>query len=243
MPATDSGVFGRFARTYNDTVNSAIGASGEDVSFFARLKAELARATLAASPADLLDFGCGVGETIRELRTVFPATSITGCDASTQSIAIAREQVGEDARLRFAASPDQWLPFDDEQFDAIVASCVLHHIGHAAHGHWIGELRRVLRPGGAVLVFEHNPYNPLTRRVVKNCPLDDGVVLLRAGYTSRLLRRSGLRPSSPHYYFFFPHALRALRRVDPWLRRVPVGAQYLMLGRRPAMTPPDAPRA
>ena len=244
MSATDSGVFGRFAETYDQTVNSVIAASGEDVGYFARLKAELARTMLAATPpATMLDFGCGVGQTIRELQDAFPAAHITGCDASRRSIKSAREHLGESARLRFVPSSEMRLPFNDAGFDAIVASCVLHHIERDQHAHWIGEIRRVLRPGGSVLVFEHNPYNPLTRRVVRTCPFDDGVELLRPGYTATLLRQGGLRPSAPHYYFFFPHALRALRRLDPRLHRVPLGGQYLMLGRRAASDSLSTPKS
>ena len=46
---------------------------------------------------------------------------------------------------------------------------------------FVAELARVVRPGGLVVVFEHNPLNPLTRLVVSRVTFDDGVRLLRSG--------------------------------------------------------------
>ena len=227
---TDPGCFDGYARDYDRVVGAAIGASGESVEFFARLKAYLARDALAARPpASLLDFGCGIGNSARMLAEAFPDTLVTGVDPSPESIEVARRCTpGEPPQVRFVVQSESRLPFSDKVFDAAFTANVFHHIPRADHRRWVDELRRVLRPGGTLLVFEHNPFNPLTRRSVRLCEFDKGVTLLRPGYTRRLLRAAGLVPGRARYYFFFPRALRALRPLERFISRVPFGAQYFV---------------
>ena len=91
-------------------------------------------------------------------------------------------------------------------------------------------MRRVLKPGARFFLFEHNPLNPLTVRVVRNIPFDRGVVLLRPSYAVGLMQDAGFRASPPHYYFFFPRFLRTLRPLERFLSQVPLGAQYFVVG-------------
>lgn len=222
--------FDEYAGDYDATVQAAIGASGESVAYFAELKARLARAEAPSSTRRVLDFGCGIGNTTRALAEAMPGARIVGCDPSSDSVNIARAR--SDAAVEFATSSETRLPFPDASFDLAVAACVFHHIDTGRQAHWVGEIARVLRPGGRFVMFEHNPLNPLTRRVVRNVPFDAGVVLLRRGGVTRLLRDSGLRPRRGRYYFFFPRFLAAFRRFEPLLGWLPLGAQFYVVGER-----------
>ena len=86
--------------------------------------------------------------------------------------------------------------------------------------------------GGRVVIFEHNPYNPLTVKAVRACPFDDDAVLLAPGEVRRLLQTRVFGSVRQDYVLFFPHVLRALRPFEPLLRRCPLGAQTLTLGTR-----------
>jgi ubiquinone/menaquinone biosynthesis C-methylase UbiE len=231
---TDPRTFDKYARDYDDVVGTAIGASGESVAFFAELKVSLVRNALASQmPSSILDFGCGIGNTVRLLATAFPSALVTGVDPSAESIDVAKQHtLADERRLRFITHDGTRLPFPDEAFDVGFTANVFHHIPRADHLAWIRELRRVIRPGGALLVFEHNPFNPLTRRSVRLCPFDEGVTLLRPRYTAELLRAGGFLPKRPHYYFFFPRFLGVLRPLEQFLSWLPVGAQYFVLGQR-----------
>ena len=70
------------------------------------------------------------------------------------------------------------LPFTKEIFDLVLAICVFHHIPPSERPYVMREIHRILRPGGIVAVFEHNPLNPLTRYVVKQCEFDIDAELL-----------------------------------------------------------------
>lgn len=222
--------FDAFAAGYDAAVEEVIGASGEGVEFFARLKAGLVRAFLRGDPSRILDFGCGIGNTAAVLADAFPAAAIVGADVSSRSVEVAASRHAGRPQMRFHAIGDR-LPFADASFDLAFTSCVFHHIAPAEQAHWASELRRVVSPAGALFVFEHNPWNPLTRRVVRECVFDRGVILLRPGRARRLFGDAGFRAEPPRFYFFFPRALAALRPLERALRRVPIGAQYFVVGR------------
>ena len=61
------------------------------------------------------------------------------------------------------------MPVPDASVDVVFAICVVHHVPPAHWGAFAAEMARVLRPGGVAAIFEHNPLNPVTRRVVSNC--------------------------------------------------------------------------
>jgi SAM-dependent methyltransferase len=230
---SDDARFDEHAHDYDATVQRAIGASGESVLYFAELKARLMAEALGAdAPPTILDFGCGTGNATRALANQFPRTSVTGFDVSPESIAVARQLTHpSDRRIRYLSAPGDRLPFDDGTFEAAFTSCVFHHIGPGDRLRWAREIRRVLIPDAPLFLFEHNPWNPLTLRVVRSIPFDEGVVLLKPGYAGDLLRAAGFATSPPWFYFFFPRALRAFRPMERWLKRLPIGAQYYVVGR------------
>jgi len=222
--------FDQFASDYDATVQAAIGASGESVAYFAALKARLARAEAPSPTRRVLDFGCGIGNTARALAREMPRARIVGTDPSAESLAVARARSGSD--IEFALGDDRRLPFEDASFDLVTAACVFHHIDTRHQQHWVGEIARVLRPGGRVVLFEHNPRNPLTRRVVRNVPFDAGVVLLARAASRRLVQGAGLRLVRSRYYFFFPRLLAALRPLEGMLGWLPFGGQYYVAGEK-----------
>ncbi len=131
--------------------------------------------------------------------------------------------------VEFRSYDGRTLPFAAGTFDLVLAICVLHHVPPPQRPEFVCELARVTRPGGHVVVFEHNPFNPLTRRAVRGCELDAGVALARAGDVRRLL--SGVRAEvcCSDYFLFTPFGGRIGPSADRWLRRLPLGGQYVVM--------------
>ncbi len=98
----------------------------------------------------LLDVGCGTGRLLADLRAREPATDAAGVDASLAMLAVARTRLAEAARL--VAAPAERLPFAAATFARVVSTSVLHHLADPAAA--LGEIRRVLRPGGLLLVTD-----------------------------------------------------------------------------------------
>jgi SAM-dependent methyltransferase len=123
------------------------------------------------------------------------------------------------------------LPYDAASFDLTFAICVLHHVDPPERPVFAAEALRVTRPGGLVAVLEHNPINPLTRRVVSRCEFDEGVELLGIRETRRLLIEAGASPVASRYMVFFPWHAELFRHAEKALGLVPLGAQYVVAAR------------
>jgi SAM-dependent methyltransferase len=140
--------------------------------------------------------------------------------------------------VAYTAYEGSRLPFSDGEFDATFAVCVLHHVPPDAWARFVREMRRVTSRTGLVVVFEHNPYNPLTRLAVNRCAFDEGVVLLRRKRVKELFMAQGLRVAEEAYIILFPWELPFSARLETLLARLPLGAQYFVAGRRASADSP-----
>ena len=120
-------------------------------------------------------------------------------------------------------------------FGAVVLANVLHHVPPENRRGLMKSVARLLAPEGKAVVFEHNPFNPLTRKVVRECEFDENAILLRPRETKHLLYDAGLENVKRDFIVFFPRPLAALRGMESWLRWVPMGAQYAAWGQRLSM--------
>ena len=229
----DQAEFDKFADEYTALHARNIAISGEAPEFFADYKmkdlaAEYHRhgAEPGRAPA-VLDFGAGIGTSVPFVRKYLPTARVTCLDVSTRSLEIGASRFGDQAA--FVPFDGRTLPFADARFDIAYAACVFHHIDHGEHARLLGELRRVLVPGGLLVVFEHNPYNPLTVKAVNECPFDENARLIPARAMRRRAREAGFRATHIRYRIFFPHALGALRPLEAHLTWCPLGAQYYAL--------------
>lgn len=220
--------FDHYAGKYREMHKANIRASGEDPEYFARYKADLMASWVGSrlpASARILDFGCGIGNTIPHLHNAFPDARIDGADPSSESIRIAHEN---NSSARFSVIDGAQLPYEDGQFDLVLAACVFHHIAPAERDQWMKEIHRVLKPDGEAFIFEHNVLNPLTVKAVKDCPFDEDAILLPRRELTSLARRSGFQNVRARYVVFFPRSLSALRPAEPALGWVPLGAQYVV---------------
>lgn len=100
----------------------------------------------------VLDAGCGSGPLTAALRD--QGATVSGFDLSPAMVDLAGERLGDDADL-LVADLAKALPYDDHTFDLVVSSLALHYLED-----WIApltEFRRVLRPGGRLVVSVPHP--------------------------------------------------------------------------------------
>jgi ubiquinone/menaquinone biosynthesis C-methylase UbiE len=97
----------------------------------------------------VLDAGCGTGGFLRWVLDEGPFSSAAGVDIGSAAIDLARRRVPE-AELRVSALRE--LPFADGSFDLVVSGDVLQHVPEDEVARSLGEVRRVLAPGGALLL-------------------------------------------------------------------------------------------
>jgi SAM-dependent methyltransferase len=173
-----------------------------------------------------LDVGCGRGPAVAFLRDRW---RVIGTDVSADMIKQAP------ARLPLAVQEPFALPFPGDTFDVVFAFCVYHHLARSDHARHLRELVRVARPGGRVFVFEHNPFNPVTRVVFHRAPIDRGCRMIAPADLRTTFRSEGLTSLRTGYVLFVPQAWsRRTGALEDVLRWLPVGGQYYIVGRKAA---------
>jgi SAM-dependent methyltransferase len=221
-----------FVPDYEAQVRRSIDFAGVGHEFFIRGKAErlieiARRLRLAAPGARLIDVGCGYGLIHRWLRPA--GFAVAGVDIAAEAIVEARRrQPGAD----YLVYDGERLPFADASFDLATAICVMHHVPPPRWPQFVAEAFRALKVGGALLVFEHNPWNPLTRVAVSRCDFDRDATLLSPPTLARLMAEAGFAELEREFLFFTPFEAAAARRLDALARRLPIGAQYVVVGRK-----------
>ena len=101
----------------------------------------------------MLDVGCGAGQT---LAAAYPDLETFGLDIDVDAMAFGRERIAPN--VRFIAGPAEQLPFADAQFDFVIARVSLAYTNLPKS---VGEIGRVLKPGGKLWVTLHSFSVPL----------------------------------------------------------------------------------
>ena len=191
----------------------------------AEYKVRLLKNRLAqgVSGLNVLDFGCGVGLSLPYLLEQFSGSKIFATDVSEVSLDMVRARFPQVTIVGSALNTI-------EKFDLIFMSTVLHHITSSARVEILKKLRANLKPDGRLVVIEHNTYNPLTRRIVSNCPMDADAELISMRDIKKLLGAScGFKIRETGYCSFFPEPLKVLAKLDRVLKKIPLGGQYFVV--------------
>jgi SAM-dependent methyltransferase len=222
--------FDKYAKDYESLHAKTLAQSGEGPAYFAIYKQRMLERLLGPGFArPVLDFGCGIGNLTCLLTESFP--DVHGYDPSSESTRIAAERAPRARFLHDAAA----LP--RVHYGAAVLANVLHHVRPELRPALMRTLFDVLAPGGRLIIFEHNPLNPLTRQVVAACPFDASAVLLYPWEAKRLLSESRFTGVGLDYIVFFPRLLRVLRPLEKRLGWLPLGAQVCAWGERDGLAP------
>jgi SAM-dependent methyltransferase len=164
----------------------------------------------------VLDVGCGTGQLGSAIAS--EGFDVFGVDLSASMVAKARERglVGTFAGVTSA------LPFAADSFDLALTVATLHHLETPERvAATVGEMGRVVKPGGFVVLWDHNPANPYWPILMKRVPQDSGDERLvplaellgdvrEAGLELHRAFRSGFTPD------FLPQALAGVWR---WVER------------------------
>lgn len=224
--------FDPYAATYQEEIRRAVNFVPQAEEFYTVVKAEhllgqLRRLVGKTDGLRILDVGCGNGRADRHL--VGRVGELCGVDVCEAMVERARKANPD---CSYQVYDDGRLPYDDGFFDVAFTICVMHHVPPKDWPRFVAEMRRVVRPGGLVVVYEHNPYNPLTRLAVARCSFDRDAVLLSCRKVRRLFREGGLDIVEASYLLFVPMRGRLVRMIEAKLGWLPLGAQYMVMGKK-----------
>jgi SAM-dependent methyltransferase len=223
--------FDRYSPAYEELLRDPIRDrfAGAESGFFHVRKRDLIKRYFRDRKRDTrqlryLDIGCGKGELVSLLREDFGA--VAGCDPSPGMLSFAKDI---DARVQ--TDPGK-LPFDSGEFDFVSAVCVYHHVPLEGRLALTREVSRVLKRDGVFAIIEHNPFNPVTRRIVSRTPVDADAILLKPIEAREWMQRNGFKCESPQYFLYFPERVYRIGGyiLEELLHAAPLGGQYAVFG-------------
>jgi len=224
-------LFDQYAAAYEEALSNAIAPSGEGREYFAEGRVAWLKRCLddLKQPVySLLDFGCGDGATSPLLLQILNAQSVVGLDVSAKSLEIARKQYGSE-RINFE-SIGEFHP--SGQMDLAYCNGVFHHIVPTQRAEALSLVHGTLHGGGLFSFWENNPWSLATRYVMSRCAFDRDAIMLSPPGARALLKEGGFEILRTDFRFIFPKSLRALRKIEDWVYRAPLGTQYQILCRK-----------
>ena len=223
--------FDKFARDYEALFKGWLKIAGGSREFFALRRlhwlSELLRGQ-QLTPIRVMDFGCGTGISLPLLADILGAEQVIGLDTSEESLAVARESVG--SRSVQLTTPTKYLP--QQELDLVFCNGVFHHIPVAERPAAVDYVYRCLRSGGMFAMWENNPWNPMQLFAMKHSKIDKNAIPLPPPESRRLVASDRFSVIRTDYLFFFPGSFSWLHRLEKWLSKVPLGAQYQIFARK-----------
>lgn len=219
--------FEKVAGDYKKLVEESLVIPNNDADYFANYRINYIKKLYGDDLSwKVLDYGCGIGLMSNQLQNTFPKARVHGFDVSTESIRNIPLSVRE--KGMFVSELNKL----DNDYDMAILCNVMHHVDLAERFEVIQNIYKRLKKGGRILIFEHNPTNPLTRMVVDRCVFDKDAILLSPVEGIDYLEKNNFAKISRKYILFFPQQLQFLNCIDSLLSFCPLGAQYLLIGEK-----------
>ncbi len=216
--------FDDYADNYESILQDQLKGFSADRGYFSEAKINVMQRLVNTEVTRVLDYGCGIGLNLPYLSNAFPQAKILATDISNKRLSVVGEKYTDAECIKHEQISDL-----DSSLDLIFVAGVFHHIPPGEREATVAALTKLLKPGGQVFVFEHNPYNPLTRHMVNTCPFDEDAVLISRAGKVRLLRGAfGLSVSHSSYFLFFPYVVRFAQPFERYLGWLPLGGQYFV---------------
>jgi ubiquinone/menaquinone biosynthesis C-methylase UbiE len=229
--------FDQHKDSYRSDIDKAVSFSGQSHDFFTRVKAEYLidlfkaqQRVISKAPLDVLDIGCGHGHIHPYLVQSDVPLKLSAVDVAATVVEEAR---AANPTVNYKSYEGDRLPYEDKHFDVAYTIAVMHHVPPPQWPAFLAEMRRVVRPGGMIAIFEHNPINPLTQWIVRTCPIDQNAVLLWNRQLSKLVSQTKFVDIGSRYILFTPLDGPAYRKFDKRIGWLPLGAQYYVAARVP----------
>lgn len=212
--------------SYHDVDRFNARAPSYDASWVQRVFTPVHKATLELAaglnprPREVLDVGCGTGALLRRAASRFPEAELVGIDPADQMIELARVRAPAGSRARFICASAARLPFEDNSFGLVVSTM---SFGFWPHSAGLAEIRRVLTPGGHLVLADLFGVGWLRRL---STPVGRRYPMFSAADVEQLLTAAGL----------------LLMRWAPVLRVGPVPLLWAVVASKPEDVPRIMPR-
>lgn len=213
--------FDNYADNYKEHINKSLGSLENNLNYYHIKKSEILKKELDFQPKKILDLGCGIGIMLELLMKQFKDGVFYAHDESQKSMDYVKKKFPHVNCLQNLET--------DEKFDLIFLSNVIHHVKSYERDKLFSNIFNLLNPNGNLFIFEHNPYNPLTLKLVANCEFDVDAELIKKKDLIKICKKNKFNIFKSGYIHFFPSKLGFMFKLENYLRWLFLGAQYFCL--------------
>jgi len=217
-------IFDDHSKTYVNSTAKLLKFFTSDYSYIHLIKVRLLKKN-CEKPKTILDLGCGVGLYLNHLKKEYENSQIFATDPSIKSLEIAKKNY---EGINFI----QFKEIEKYSFDLIMVNGVFHHIEPENRQKEFNKIYKILKKDGTVFLTEHNPYNPVTRKIVSNCEYDEDAELITMKNMKKIISHSNLDIENSGYFLYFPYFLRILNPIEKILKKLPLGGQYFISAKK-----------
>jgi SAM-dependent methyltransferase len=194
---------------------------------FDHIQAGIAMADFSlTAETKVLDFGCGSGRTLLWWAAMSPRPHLFGTDIDRDAIDWVAPHLPVETSVNGFDPP---LSYTEGQMDIVYAISVLTHLGEVAQDAWLGELRRITRPGGVVLLSIHSEESNALLPKADRAKLSEQGILFRRDYS---LASKIFGDGYQNTYHTDDYIQRHWGRFFTVVGRVDMGRQDLIVMRR-----------
>lgn len=213
--------FDKYTSAYSKLLREKTKFFSRSDDYFSQYKVSILKDLVQGDLKSLHEFGCGIGRNFPYISKAFPNTEISGSDISDASIQIAKIN---NPNVKFINECQ--ISKNCNLYDLIFVAGVFHHIPIDERLNVMKSLYKKVNVGGSIVIFEHNPFNPITKRIVRDCPYDADALLLKPKELIHYVSSSGFHFESFEYCLFFPPFMRIGMNIERMLGKIPLGGQY-----------------
>lgn len=227
---TPKNEFDEFASNYlNMLKNPLRNFVNSNNEYFVEAKTKLIKRIINAQflsdrKINIVDVGAGIGifEKFLQDRKI----NIFGLDLSYKMVRVA-SKVNTISQGGYCQANAIHLPLPNDFADIVFASCVIHHISDHIRANFIKDMYRICKPGGRMIIFEHNPYNLLTQFVVKTTPLDNNAILTTSKEIIGLFNLLKINNLIVCYFLYGSHKIDGfIYESLNFMKSIPFGGQF-----------------
>ena len=216
--------FDDYAKDYIKITQTNLNFFNKTRDYFDSYKVKITK-NIFKSPEKILDYGCGIGLCIPYLKNEYPTSKIYGTDLSIESLKIAKKNNPYLNTINLSE-------LQNYKFDLIFVAGVFHHIDKSERNKIFSKIKKSLNLGGGIIIFEHNPRNFITKKLVSKCEYDQGVDLIFFQELLYYFKYNNLKIFDSGYTLFFPSFLKFFRKYEFLLKKLFLGGQYYIAGKK-----------
>jgi ubiquinone/menaquinone biosynthesis C-methylase UbiE len=151
---TDGYLSRRSAELYDHQVEVLFGGGADAMRRQALVPLQRVLAERGVRRARLIDLACGTGRFLREVKSNYPRLAVTALDLSPFYLDEARKALAPWSDAAFVEAPAEAVPLPDRSFDVATCIYLFHELPMKQRRRVIGEMARLLKPGGAVILVD-----------------------------------------------------------------------------------------